>query len=81
MATINTPHFHKFKAYDEQMLSFESSVAGVLSVKAHDNEFEDIDSNASMAGMYTNSYAPVEVLFGAPDSFDSLQWNCYASQY
>lgn len=80
MATIDRPHFDKFKAYDEQMSSFESSVADVLSVNAQDNEFEDIDSNASMAGMCTISDAPVEVPFGAPDSSDPLQWNCFVSK-
>lgn len=80
MATIDRPHFDKFKAYDEQMSSFESSAADVLSVNAQDNDFEDIDSNASMAGMCTISDAPVEVPFGAPDSSDPLQWNCFVSK-
>lgn len=43
MATIDRPHFDKFKIYDEQMSSFESSEADVLSVNAQDNDFEDID--------------------------------------
>ena len=80
MATIDRPHFDKFKAYDEQMSSFESSAADVLSVNAQDNDYEDIDSNASMTGMCTISNAPVEVPFGAPDSSDPLQWNCFVSK-
>ncbi|XP_062598250.1 uncharacterized protein LOC134259673 [Saccostrea cucullata] len=79
-ATISRPHFDNFKAYDEQMSAFESSVAEVLSVNARDNDFEDIDSNASFGGLCTNSDAAVEVPFGAPDSSDPLQWNGFVSK-